>query len=63
MEVTNILETKAYKLTDEEKTPIVKNWPGREGLLLIRTLINEEKEKWETVKGQYSVLSNKFKPP
>ena len=30
-EVTNIFETIAYELTDEEKVPIFKNWLGREG--------------------------------
>ena len=32
MEVMNILEIKAYELTDEEKVPVIKNWLGREGL-------------------------------
>ena len=28
MEVTNILETRAYKFTVEEKVPVIKNWLG-----------------------------------
>ena len=44
MEVIKILETKAYNLTDEEKALVVKNWLGREGLQLIKSSTNEEKE-------------------
>ena len=50
MEVMNIFETKAYELTDEEKIPVIKNWLGREGLELTKTLTNEEKEKCKTAK-------------
>ena len=32
IEDTNILETDAYELTDEEKVPVIKNWLGRESL-------------------------------
>ena len=35
MEVTNILETKAYKFTHEEKITVIKNWLGQEDLKLI----------------------------
>ena len=32
IEVMNILQTKTYKLNDEEKAPMIKkNWLGREG--------------------------------
>ena len=37
VEVTNILETKAYEICGEEKGPVIKIWPGQEGLLLIET--------------------------
>ena len=35
MEVTNILETKAYKLIDEEKVPVIRNWLGQEGMKFV----------------------------
>ena len=41
----NILETKAYKLADEEKAPVIKNWLSRESLTLMKTFINKEKCK------------------
>ena len=47
MEVTNIVKTKPYELTDEEKVPIIKNWLGKEGLQLLKTFTNEEKETVE----------------
>ena len=37
MEVTNILETKAYELTDKEKAPLIKKGLGREDLQLLKT--------------------------
>ena len=51
MGVMNNLETKAYEQTDEEKDLVIKNWPDREDLQLIKTLTNEEKEKMQTVRG------------
>ena len=45
MDVTNILETKAYEPTVKEKHPVFKNWLGREALQLMKTFTNEEKEK------------------
>ena len=50
VEVMNILQTRTYELTGEENAPIIKNWLGREGLQLIKTLANEEKEKCKTAK-------------
>ena len=47
MEVTGILETKAYGLTDEEKVPVIKNWVGQEGLQFIKTFTLEEKKNAE----------------
>ena len=32
MEVTNILQTKMYTLTEDENVPIIENWLSREGL-------------------------------
>ena len=32
MELINILETKAYEFTDEEKVSVIKNWLGWQGL-------------------------------
>ena len=40
----SILETKAYKIIDEEKVPVIKDWLGWERLQLIKTFTNEEKE-------------------
>ena len=44
MIVTNIFQTKAYHITDEEKVPVIKNWLGMDGLQLIKTLKGAEKE-------------------
>ena len=44
MEVTDILGTRTYELTDENKVLVIKNWLGLEGLELIKPLIHEEKE-------------------
>ena len=38
IEVKNILETKAYEHTYEEKPPVIKNWLGREGWQLIKNI-------------------------
>ena len=43
LEVTNILETRAYKISDKEEVPIIKHWLGQEGLLLIKTFTQKEK--------------------
>ena len=61
MEVTNILETRAYELTDEGKVSVIKNWLDQEGLQLMKTFTLEEKKKSRTAKGLFSVLSNKIK--
>ena len=45
MEVTSILETKAYGLSNEGKVPVIKNWLGKEGMQLIKTFTCEEGEK------------------
>ena len=50
MAVTNILGTKTYDLTDDEKVQVIKNWLGREGLQLANILTNEEKEICKTAK-------------
>ena len=61
MEVFNIKDTKAYKLLEEEKVPVVKKkLVGPEVLELIKIYM-EEKEKSKTVKGLLTVLSSKFK--
>ena len=46
LEVTNILEIRAYRISDEEKVPVIKNWLGCEGLVLMETFTQEEKEKY-----------------
>ena len=57
----NILQTKACKLNDEEKVTIIKNWPGRERLLLITTFKNSEKEACKTAEGLVTMVNEKFK--
>ena len=54
MQVTNIPETKAYELTEEEKVPVIKNWLGWKGLQLLQTSTHEEKEKWTTIEGLFA---------
>ena len=61
MEVKNILQMKAYKLSEEEKLPTMKNLPGREGLQLIQKFTNSEKEACKTVQGIFFLLGKKFK--
>ena len=62
IKVMNIPKTKTYELTDEEKVPVTKNWLGMEGLQLIKTCTNEEKEKCKTAKGLFSIISHRSKP-
>ena len=50
IEVQNVLETKGYELTDEEKVPILKNLPGFQ---VIKAFMNEEK-KMQDCKGTLS---------
>ena len=47
MELINILETKVYKLTEEEKVPVIKHWLSWEDLQLIQTFTNKEKRKMQ----------------
>ena len=44
IEVLNILEIKVCKLLEEEKVPVMKDWLGQEGLQLIQTFTEEERE-------------------
>ena len=62
MEVTNILQARTYKLTEDETVPIIRNWLGREGLQLIQTLINSKKVAYKRVEGMFSSQSENFKP-
>ena len=39
---------------------VIKNWLGKEGLQLIKTFRNEEKENAKWQKKTFSVLSDKF---
>ena len=61
MEDVNILQTKAYKITEEEKVTIIKNWLSRVALQLIQTLENSMKEACKTVEGLFSTLGEKLK--
>ena len=56
MEVSNILECKAYALSEEEKVPVIKNWLGWEGLQLIQTFTQEEKDMHRMAKDLFTVL-------
>ena len=56
MEDTNILETKVYKLTREEKVPGIKKWLGHEGLHLMQTFTHKEEEKSRNMKGSYDSI-------
>ena len=49
MEVTNILQTRAYKLNDEEEVPTIKHWLGRERLQFQETFTDSKKRhaKWQ----------------
>ena len=51
---------RAYNLSDEEKESIIKNWLGREGLQLIHTLTNTEKDACKSTIGLFDVLKWKF---
>ena len=53
----NILETKAYQLTDEEKVSVIKHWLGQEGLPFIMTFTNYEKEKCKMAEELYDPSS------
>ena len=56
LEVTNILETRAYEIRDEECVLVKKNWLGLVGPLLMETFTEEEKVKCKAKKGLLSVL-------
>ena len=53
MEVINILETKTYEFTDKANVQVIKSWPGQEGLELIKTFMNKEKESAEQQKDLF----------
>ena len=61
LQVTNILETRAYEISCEERIPVIKNLLDQEGLLLMGTFTQVENEKCKTTKVLFSVLSNIFK--
>ena len=55
LDVTNILQTKTYELTEEEeKVSVIKNYLVIEGIQLIQKLTSSEKGAYKTVKGQFS---------
>ena len=51
----DILETRPYKGSDEERVPVIKNWLGKEGLLMIKAFIQNEKDKCKTAKELFLV--------
>ena len=62
LKATNILENRAYEISNERKVPVFMNCLVLEGLLLIQTFTQEEKEKCKMTKALFLVLSSKFKP-
>ena len=60
--MTNILKSRAYKINDEERIPVIKKGLGWDSLLLMETSTQEEKDNCKTTKGLFSVLSSRFKP-
>ena len=58
-EVMTILETRVYKINDEERRPVIKNWLGKEGLLLMETFTQEEREKSKIQRDKETILSVK----
>ena len=42
LEVISILETRAYEINDEERIPVINNWLGGKGLLLMEDFTQEE---------------------
>ena len=61
MEISTILETKAYELSEEEEDPVIKNWFVQEGLQLNQMFTQEEKEKCTTAKDLLAMLCSNFK--
>ena len=55
MEITDILEMKAYELTIEEKVPVIKHWLRQDGLQLIKTFTQKTKWKCRTAKGVFLI--------
>ena len=51
LDVANILETRACEINNKERNLGIKNWLGWEGLLLIETFVQKEKEKFTITKG------------
>ena len=50
LEVTNIIETRAYEINDEDRILLIKNWLDEEGLLLMKTFTQKERAKCKTTK-------------
>ena len=62
MEVMNILHTKTYGITEEEKVPIIEKQLGREYLQLTQTFTNFEKDACKKAESLLSMLGAKLKP-
>ena len=62
MEVANMLQTKKYRLNNEEMSLYLKNWLRRKGLQLIETFMKSEKEAYKTAEGLVTTLGKKLKP-
>ena len=42
LQVMNILEIRHCEINDEERIPVIKNWLGWDGLLLVKSFTQEE---------------------
>ena len=60
--IYNILQTKTYRLAEEENVPIIKNWLEGKEWALIEIFTNSEKEACKRVKGLSSMQGEQFKP-
>ena len=56
----NIILTR-YNIPQAEQLAIVKNWLGRKGLQLIKSLTLAEKDTCSTLGGLFEILTMKFK--
>ena len=61
LEVMNILETTAYEINGEERILVIKIWLGWEGLYLMETFMQEEKEKYKMTNRLFSMQRKRFK--
>ena len=61
MEVGNVLQAKAYALSEEENVPIIKNWLCKGELHFIWTLTNAKEDTCKSSTSLFDVLREKFR--